>query len=783
MSFVVKERRVLLRLAQRARWVLSVASVAGIAGTASIVWHHGALALTPFIVKDIRIEGVQRTEPGTVFGYLPLKVGDTMNDDKAAEAVKALFATGFFKDVRLEAEGDVLVIFLEERPAVASVEITGSKEFDKDVLKRALRDQGLAESRIFDRSILERSEQEIKRQYLSRGKYSVKVTSTITPLERNRVGVVLAIEEGESARIKSLRIVGNKVFSEDLLLDQFRLSTPTWMSWYTKTDQYAREKLSGDLEGLRSFYLNRGYLEFSIDSTQVSITPDKEDIHVTIAITEGKQFKVADIKYGGQLLGRDDEFRALMQLRPGDTYAGDRLTSSTKRIVDRLGELGYAFANVNAVPEIKRETGEVSFNVLIDPGRRVYVRRINIVGNARTRDEVIRREMRQFEDSWYDSDRIRLSRERIDRLGYFKEVQLDTQAVAESPDQVDITVSVAEKPTGNVGFGVGISSTERLIVTGSLNQANFLGSGRSVRLEANTSKLNRQIVVSLTDPFFTPDGVSRSYDFYIRTFNAEALRLGDYQLRSIGTTLRFGVPYTEVDRVFLGLGLESNEVRLGNNAPVRYIDFVNKFGDRSLAVLATAGWVRDSRDSAFIPTRGRLQNLNIEASLPIADLRYVRATYNHQWFQPLNKDVIFALNGDLGIGRPYGGRDYPLFKNFYAGGIGTVRGYAPSSLGPARDPIDNIALGGQTRVVGAAELQMPLPGTGNDRSFRTFVFADAGNVYPLGAVRLNELRYAVGAGLSWLSPFGPMKFSLGVPIAKREGDRTQRLQFQIGTGF
>lgn len=771
MSVKFKERRVSKRMAPH------------VLGLAALVWAQTAFAVSPFVIKDIRVEGIQRTEPGTVFGYLPVKVGDTLNDEKAAESVKALFATGFFKDVRLEADGDVLIVYLEERPAVASVEITGSKEFDKDNLKRALRDQGLAESRIFDRSILERAEQEIKRQYLSRGKYSVKVTSTITPLERNRVGVVVAIEEGESAKIKSIRLVGNKAFSESELLDQFRQSTPTWMTWYTKTDQYSREKLAGDIETLRSFYLNRGFLEVSIDSTQVSITPDKEDVHITLSITEGREYKVADIKYGGQLLGREAEFQSLMVLKAGDVYSGERLTQSTKRISERLGELGYAFANVNAVPEIKRETGEVTFNVLIDPGRRVYVRRINVIGNSKTRDEVIRRELRQYEDSWYDSDRIRLSRERVDRLGYFKEVQLETQPVADSPDQVDLNVVVAEKPTGNIGFGIGVSSTDKVILTGSLNQANFLGSGKSVRLEANTSKLNRNVILSLTDPYFTADGVSRTYDFYIRTFNAEALRLGDYQQRSIGSSLRFGIPYTEVDRVFLGLGVESNEVRLGANPPLRYADFVNKFGERSTALLVTGGWIRDSRDSAFIPTRGRFQNLNIEATLPTGDLRYVRTTYNHQWFYPLNKDYTLALNGDLGFGRPFGGKDYPLFKNFYAGGIGSVRGYSPSSLGPARDPVDNIALGGTTRIVGAAEIQMPLVGTGNDRSFRTFFFADAGNVFPTGGIDLTQLRYSVGVGLSWLSPFGPMKFSLGYPLAKREGDRTQRLQFQIGTGF
>jgi outer membrane protein insertion porin family len=753
------------------------------AGLAALLWAHAAAAFTPFVVKDIRIEGIQRTEPGTVFGYLPIKVGDTMNDEKAALAVKALFATGFFKDVRLEVEGDVLVVFLEERAAVASIDISGAKEFDKDTLKRALRDQGLAESRIFDRSILERAEQEIKRQYLARGKYAARITSTVTPLERNRVGISIAIDEGESARIRSIRIVGNKAFSESELLDQFRLSTPTWMSWYTKNDQYSREKLSGDLESLRSFYLNRGYLEFSIESTQVSITPDKEDVHITFGINEGKLFRVTEIKFGGQLLGRDEELSSLMTLKPGDTYAGDKMAESSKRITDRLGELGYAFANVNAVPDIKRDSGEVSFTILVDPGRRVYVRRINLIGNARTRDEVIRREMRQFEDAWYDADKIRISRARIDRLGYFKEVQLETQPVGDVPDQVDLNVIVTEKPTGNIGLGLGISSTEKLILSASLNQTNFLGTGKAVRLEVNTSRLNRQINISLTDPYYTPDGISRAFELYVRTFNAQALNLGDYRLRSIGTTMRFGIPYTEADRLFMGIGVENNYVELGANPPLRYADFVNKFGDQATALLASGGWSRDTRDSGFIPTRGQLQTANIEVTLPVADLRYWRATYVNQWYKPVTKDVIFALNGDFGIGRAFGATEYPLFKNFYAGGIGSVRGYYPSSLGPARDPIDNVALGGQTKIVGSMELQLPLPGTGNDRSFRTFFFADAGNVFPLGSISVKDLRYSTGFGISWLSPFGPMKFSLGFPLRQQEGDRTQKLQFQVGTGF
>ncbi len=747
-------------------------------------------AFAPFTIRDIRVEGIQRTEPGTVFSYLPVRVGDTMTDEKASEAIRALFATGFFRDVRLEAEGDVLVVHVEERPAIASVDITGAKEFDKDTLRKALRDQGLAESRIFDRAVLERAEQELKRQYLARGKYGVQVTSTVTPLERNRVGITLAVEEGQNARITSIRFVGNEDFTDKQLLDEMRLTTPGWFTWYSKNDQYAREKLAADLESLRSFYLDRGYLEFAIESTQVSISPDKESVEITIDLHEGEQYRVSEVRFGGELLGRRDEFAELVELAPGDVFSGSRLSESTRRISERLGALGYAFANVNAVPEIDREKRQVAFDILVDPGRRVYVRRIDIAGNLRTRDEVIRREMRQFEDAWYDAEKIRLSRERIDRLGYFTEVRIDSRPVPDAPDQVDLEVIVTERPTGNITLGIGFSSTDKVILSGSIVQHNFLGTGKSLALEVNTSRLSRTAVLSYTDPYFTPDGISRSFDLYTRSFDADELNLGDYRTRASGVGLRFGIPYTEFDRISLGTTFERNDVRLGERPPVRFQQFVDDFGSSSTAWLANIGWVRDSRDSAIVPTRGRVQTANLEVTLPVAELRYWRATYLHQWYYPLGRDFTLALNGDIGIGRGFGGKPYPVFKNFYAGGIGSVRGYYPSSLGPKEEEFRPgggsrlVPTGGQTRIVGNAEFIFPLPGTGRDRTIRSFVFVDAGTVFPRDeSISLSDLRYSTGVGLTWLSPIGPLKLSIAVPLRKRENDRTQRLQFQIGTGF
>ena len=744
---------------------------------------RAAFAFEPFVVRDIRIEGIQRTEPGTVFTYLPVKVGDRLTQDRASEAVSALFRTGFFQDVRLEVEGDVLVVFLSERPAIASLEVDGSREFEREMLEQVLRDQGLAESRIFDRSILERAEQELKRQYLSRGKYNVRVTTTITPLERNRVGLSMSIDEGESAKITSIRFVGNEVFSDKVLRDQLSLSTPTWLTWYTKSDRYAREKLAGDLEALRSFYLDRGYLEFSIESTQVSISPDREDVHITVVVKEGEQFTVSGFRMEGELLGRSDQFAELVEIKPGDVFSGAKLSASTEAITRRLGELGYAFANVNAVPELDREKRTVAFTIMVDPGRRVYVRRINISGNHRTRDVVIRREMRQFEDAWYDADRIRLSRERIGRLGYFTDVQIQSVPVPEAPDQVDLDVKVTEQTTGNLMLGLGVSSTESVVISGSIHQSNFLGTGKALSLDVNTSRVARTISLSYTDPYFTPDGVSRSFDVYTRLFNASSLRLGDYRWRSNGVGLRFGIPYTEIDRLGFGLAVENNQLTLGDTPPQRYIDFANAVGKSSTNLVASLSWSRDTRDSVLIPTRGRFQIASLETSLPGSDSRYYRLGYGHQYFAPVTKDYTLAFNLDLGYGRAYGDDDYPPFKNYYAGGIGSIRGFDPSSLGPGRDPVDEVPLGGQVKIVGSIEFQMPLAGTGNDRSFRSFFFIDGGNVFPVGGVDTSEFRYSAGVGLSWLSPFGPLKFSLGYPLNAKDGDRTQRLQFQIGTGF
>jgi outer membrane protein insertion porin family len=737
-----------------------------------------ALAFEAFTISDIRLVGIQRVEPGTVFGYLPVKVGERLDESSAARAVRALYATGFFNDVRFEVDKDVLVIYLSERPTIASVEISGAKDLSRDVLLKALKDLGLGESRIFDRALLDRADQEIKRQYLARGRYSATVTPTITPLERNRVAVSLAITEGDVAKITQIRIVGNKAFTEKQLIDELSLSTPTWLSWYTKSDQYAREKLAGDLERLRSFYLNRGFLEFSIDSTQVSIDADREGVYITANITEGERYTVTGFKFSGNTLGRDAELAALMQLRPGEVFSGRLLNESTRTMTELYGSIGYAFANVNALPEVDRENRTVFFNVSIDPGRRVYVRRINISGNAKSRDEVVRRELRQFESAWYDTDKIRLSRERLVRLGYLTDVTIDTVPVPDAPDQVDLNVNVVERSTGTFMLGFGFSSADKIILTASVVQQNWLGTGKSVGLTLNTGRTQQTIDFNVTDPYFTPDGISRSFNVFTRNINAQALGLGDYQLRTSGFGLRFGVPYTELDRVSFGGVYERNDIQLGTAPPPRMQQYVDDFGPQSWQVLAVLGWLRDGRDNPLAPRRGLLMASNFEITLPVGNVHYTRADFAFQYYQPIARSSTLGLSGQVARGWALEGGAYPIFKNYFAGGINSVRGFEIASLGP-RDAFGN-PIGGQSKLVGSAEFIFPLPGA--DQTIRGFVFVDGGMVWA-ESIEFSGLRYSTGVGLNWLSPLGPFKLSFGVPLNQQPGDRLQRFQFQIGSGF
>ncbi|WP_367068167.1 outer membrane protein assembly factor BamA [Oryzisolibacter sp. LB2S] len=748
---------------------------------AAMVLASHAWALAPFQVQDIRVEGLQRVEPGTIFASLPLRVGDEYNDEKGAAAIRALFALGLFKDVRLEAVGNVLVVVVEERPTIADVEFAGTKEFDKDTLKKAMRDVGLAEGRPFDKALADRAEQELKRQYINKSLYGAEVVTTVTPMERNRVNLTFTVTEGEPAKIKDIRIVGNHAFSESTLKGLFDQDTGGWMSWYTKSDRYSRAKLNADLETLRSYYLARGYLEFRIDSTQVAISPDKQDITITINVTEGQRYVVSGVKLEGNYLDRDDEFKSLITIRPGEPYNADKVAETTKAFTDHFGNFGFAFARVEAVPEIDRENNRVALVLRAEPSRRAYVRRIQVSGNNRTRDEVIRREFRQFEASWYDGDKIKLSRDRVDRLGFFTEVNVETQDVPGSPDQVDLVINVVEKPTGSLQLGAGFSSAEKVSLSFGIKQENVFGSGNYLGVDVNTSKYRRTLVFSTTDPYFTQDGISRTLDLYYRTAKPYEFQGGDYELVTAGGSVRFGVPFSETDTVFFGGGLERTEIKSGTNIPAAYLAYAREFGETSWSLPLTIGWSRDDRDSALAPNSGRYQRLNTEWSVA-GDARYIRGNYQYQQYIPLTKQYTFAFNGELGLGKGMNGQPFPVFKNFYSGGLGSVRGFDQGTLGP-RD-VTGASLGGPKKITLNAELIAPFPGAGNDRTLRWFAFVDAGNVYgEKDNWELSELRASAGLGLSWISPLGPLRLAYAHPVRKFAGDRIQKLQFQIGTSF
>jgi len=744
-----------------------------------------ALAIQPFTVKDIRVEGVQRTEAGTVFTYMPIKVGDRVDDDKAAAAIKALYATGFYSDVRLESENDVLIVFVQERPAIAQIDIDGAKEFTKDNLKDGLKQAGISESKIYDKSLLDRAEKELKRQYTSRGYYGAVVKTTVTPLERNRVSLRFDIEEGAVTKIADINIIGAKDFTEKQLLRQIKLTTPGWFTWFTKDDQYSKQQLTADLETLRSFYLNRGYLEFNIESTQVSITPDREKIYITIVLTEGPVYKVGEVKFSGDLIVPEPQLRGLIQVRQGDVFSREKVVDATKKISDRLGNDGYSFANVNPVPELDREKRIAGFTFFVDPGRRVYVRRVNISGNTKTQDEVIRRELRQLESSWYSLEKIARSKERLQRTTYFSDVNIETPAVPGTQDQVDVNITVTERNTGTLNFGLGYSAAEKLTIQASVSQANILGTGNMLAFQVNSGSVNKIYSFTFVDPYWTADGISRGFDFFRRDVDTSGLSsVAAYNTYSTGLGMRFGIPVTEYDT--LNLGLTAERTRLAIDpliSPPRYVLFVQQFGETTDTLRVNTGFARDTRDSLTWPTKGWLNEIGVEVGIPPGDLTYYRITYQSQlfWTPERLNFLTFMANGEIGVADGYQGKPLPFFKNFYAGGVGSVRAFETATLGP-RD-LNGDVLGGDRRFVANFELLFPMPGY-KEKNVRLALFTDVGNVWGPGEkVQAKDLRAGAGIAISWDSPVGPLRFSFGTPIKSKEGDKIERFQFQLGKIF
>jgi outer membrane protein insertion porin family len=771
------------------RWCRTSARASRLAGGLGLLlfffgtWAPVARAGETFVIDDIRLEGLQRISAGTVFNYLPVQVGDTLDSSRIAEAIRALYQTGFFSDVSLGREGATLVVSVVERPSIAEIEFAGNKSVETDRLLESLKQVGFATGQVFNRSTFDQVERELQRTYFSLGKYAAEIESTVTPLERNRVAVRFDISEGQVAKIRKINIVGNEVFDDDELLDLFKLKTSGFLTLFTSADQYSKQKLAADLETLRSYYLDRGYINFNIDSTQVSITPDKKDIYITINISEGGRYTIKDIKLAGDLIVPKEELFPKILLNRGDVFSRQRVTDTTERLTERLGEEGYAFANVNAIPEIDEQEQEVALTFFIDAGKRVYVRRINFKGNTKTRDEVLRREMRQMEGAWISTRAVERSKERLERLGYFSEVNVETPPVPGTADQVDIDISVVEQPSGSFIAGLGFSQAQGIVVNASISQENFLGSGNRVKAVFNNSEINRTFSVSYLDPYFTIDGISLGLDAFYEDIDAAAANISEYTLDRIGTSVRLGFPTSEFDFLTLGLTPEREKLQLSANPSEELVAFETANGNTFDQLLFTTSWSRDGRNRRIFPDRGTLNRISSEVAIPGSDLTFYKLTYRNQTFVPLYPPYTLMFGAEVGYGDGYGSsKELPLIDNFFAGGIRSVRGFEANTLGP-RDSRDK-PLGGSFKLIGNAELLLPIPFVKEIKSVRLSSFFDIGNVFAsVDDFDVSELRYSVGIGGTWLSPLGPLTISFAIPLNDQPGDETQPLQFTFGTSF
>ncbi|KAA0874670.1 outer membrane protein assembly factor BamA [Nitrincola tapanii] len=781
----------------------------------ALLWSAQAQANTSFTVSDVRVEGLQQVDPGTVFRNFPVVTGDRVDEVGLAAATRQLFRSGFFEDVQILREGDVLVLQLRERPAVAIIRISGNKAIKEADLREGLRQSGLQEGDVFRRATLDQIELDLMRVYSSQGRYGADIQTEVEPLSGNRVALNITIREGQIASIQHINIVGNSVFSDDELTDLFSLKLPNFFSFYTKSDQYSREKLSGDLERLRSHYLDRGYINFSIDSAQVSITPDKKDVYITVDITEGEQFRVRDVSMVGTLVLPETELQQKVSLGQGDVFSRREMTESQERLVKLLGDQGYMFANVSPIPELN-DDNTVSIRYFVEPGKQTYVRRINIRGNTRSTDEVVRRELEQMEAGVVSTSAIERSKTRIERTGHFRNVNIETRPVPGTDDQVDLDISVEEQQSGQLSASIGFSQSDGIIVQLGVSQDNFLGSGKSVAFNISNSSTLTEYSFNYLDPYFTVDGVSRGFNFYYREEDFDEDDRGDYNTDGIGGGVTFGYPIDDFQRLsFSGdvefLRLKPNSFLCTdpndrstcpetNNVIQTFLD---DNGDEYLNWKLTAGWSDNRLNRGFFPTKGYQQGATLEVSLPGSDLSYYRAQYNNRAYFPLNRDEtwVAALRGRVGYADAYGNNDYPFFKNYYAGGLSSIRGFEANTLGPryergaGREPR---SMGGNVLVAGSAELIFPMPFLKDKSAWRTLMFMDAGNVYTTNCLKnnvgtsnsscvdgvdLSDLRYSVGVGLSWLTPVGPLSISLGKALNTKPGDETEVFQFALGQTF
>lgn len=749
----------------------------------SWLWTSGVWAWEAFVVEDIQVRGLERVAEGTVFNYFPIKPGDRVDERVLAEAVRALFKTGFFKDVRLYRAGKVLIVEVAERPAIAAIKIQGNKDIKTEDLLKALKNVGLAEGQVFNRRVLEKVESELRRQYFSRGKYGVEIKTEATPITGNRTAILIKIAEGKVAKIRQINIVGNRAFDDETLLEVFESGTTGWLSFYTKNDQYSKQKLTADLERLKSFYMDHGYIRFEIESTQVAITPDKQDIYITVNVKEGDVYRLEEVKLTGKLIVSPDELIPLIQLGPGEVFSGKRATESMNAISTRLGDEGYIFANVNMVPEIDDAKKTVKLSFFVDPGKQVYVRRINLKGNSRTQDQVIRRELRQIEAALAATSKIERSKSRLERLGYFKEVNVETPTVPGTLDQIDVNYTVTERPSGNLSAGIGFSQFQGLIFNASVSQTNFLGTGKQVSFEFNNSQVFTVYRAAYYNPYFTLDGIGAGFDVSYRSTDAAAANITSYTTNTLAAGLSGGIPIGEFDRLSANLDFNQTTLKTTGRTANEIFNFITEFGKDYSVATASFGWIRDSRDRAVFPTRGGRQSLSLLSSMPFGKLKYYKVQYQGQYFFPWSKDLVFALRGNAAYGNGYGGTGgLPFFENFFAGGVQSVRGFRQNTLGP-RDSLNN-PFGGAVKLVAGADLFFPVPFLDEElkSAFRLGVFFDAGNVFEKRP-QLGDLRYSAGISAQWFSPFGPLEVSLAKALNAKSQDDEQVFQFSFGAGF
>ncbi|MBA1148140.1 outer membrane protein assembly factor BamA [Ectothiorhodospiraceae bacterium WFHF3C12] len=740
-------------------------------------------AFEPFVVRDIELQGLQRISEGTVFNYLPVSVGDRLSQETASQAIRALYETGFFQDVTLRREDDTLLVALIERPAVSNLTLHGNSELPSDKLKTALKDVGLSEGRVFNRSLLNTVERELKLQYYSLGYYDVEVESTVSPLPRNRVSIRIDIAEGEPASIQEIHLTGNESFDADTLREQFELGPRAWWSLFGTSDRYSRQRLGGDLENLRSFYLNRGYINYDVTSTQVSIDPRRREIFIGVNLSEGNQYSIGEVKLAGEFVVPEAELRDLATVSGGELYSRQEVTATSEAIKARLGEEGYAFANVNPVPDVDEQNKTVDLTFFVDPAERVYVRRVNITGNEQTQDRVIRRELRQMEGGWLSTENVKQSRRRLNRLGFFEQVNIETPRVPGSDDQVDVDVNVTERLSGSLQAGVGYGSDRGLILNMSVQQDNVLGSGDRVSVSASDDDVTTIYSLSYTERYASIDGVSRTYSAVYRKTRADAAYISNYRIDQSRLGIEYGIPLEEEEEIRIGVQYENLGINLGDEANDEQLAFVDENGENIDQFVGTLSWVIDSRDRAIFPTSGGRQSIGGEGSIPGGEVGYYRLNYSHQRYFGLTESLTWILDGALGYGEGYGDTErLPFYERYFAGGISSVRGYRSNSLGQ-RDQFDN-PLGGNFRVVGGTALQFPVP-FADVSSMRLSWFVDGGYVYDTmnQDVSLGEMRYSSGVALNWYSPLGPLTLSWAQPLNEREGDKTELFQFSIGAVF